>query len=738
MHLGHGITLRLVRLCALALTALSLSGLSQTLNLPPRPSGALTGSQFIKLITPMSVTERENHIYAQVMSGNVPNFLRSLVPVTMSGTINGTGHTLIYYAAPEYLAIGSDVDYFLEPVSPLLAQRLCDALGCTLPTRKMVNQIWTNAPVKLTPVPFSPATYDILSVAVFSMENDAVRSQRDAKTNSFPLGALTGGCKKDIIISSKIYTNFANGPTITKVVVIYGWHYPDGSFIQSLYNGHEETYADYSHGARLVQNAVLLDGVPNTITNILTDPNLAGLLSDEGASEATSAGVITRPRYTVAAVAPVITGHPRSQTLYPGGTATFRLLAAGDPTLAYRWLSNGVTIANATNSTFVLTNVQALNAAAYSVVVTNGSGSAASRVANLKIGTNPLPLLFSDNFEVNTSTNWSLFWGASNGIPDYTVDWAWDHGGKPASFNGAHQPIPPAPNSAEGSTRGVRLTVNNNDATGSTAGVNIYPLGQKYSGNFALKFDLWINYPGNAGGAGTGIVGSTEHAIFGINHTGTEVNWAAPSASSSDGIWFAADGEGGTTRDYRSYVGNPAGLATELTGVSSGLIATDAVSTVYQTLFPASRFETAGSPGKNWVEVELRQTNDLVSWILDGTVVAQRVNSSQYTSGNIMLGFMDLFASIATPAADGFVLYDNVRVEDLSGQPKIMSATRSPNQQVRMSFSAIPGSSYEVQGSSNLVDWSMLSTVISTNGPVTFTDTTVAEAPLRFYRIRGL
>jgi hypothetical protein len=103
-----------------------------------------TGTQFTNIITPMSpppATERENWIYAQVMSGNIPQFQRTLVPITVSATINGTSHTATYYAAPDCLAIGTDADYFLEPTTPLLAQRLCNALGYTLPTRKMVNQI---------------------------------------------------------------------------------------------------------------------------------------------------------------------------------------------------------------------------------------------------------------------------------------------------------------------------------------------------------------------------------------------------------------------------------------------------------------------------------------------------------------------------------------------------------------------------------------------------------------------
>jgi hypothetical protein len=34
-------------------------------------------------------------------------------PVSVSAVINGTSHTAAYYAAPDYLAIGTDADYFL-------------------------------------------------------------------------------------------------------------------------------------------------------------------------------------------------------------------------------------------------------------------------------------------------------------------------------------------------------------------------------------------------------------------------------------------------------------------------------------------------------------------------------------------------------------------------------------------------------------------------------------------------
>src|SRR5207245_1206405 len=48
---------------------------AQTLDLPSRPTNAVSGTEFIKRVTPLDLSEREKEIFAQVTSGNIPNFL---------------------------------------------------------------------------------------------------------------------------------------------------------------------------------------------------------------------------------------------------------------------------------------------------------------------------------------------------------------------------------------------------------------------------------------------------------------------------------------------------------------------------------------------------------------------------------------------------------------------------------------------------------------------------------------
>lgn len=239
---------------------------AQSLELPPRPATAPKGTQFAQSITGLSLPEREQKVLKAVKSGNVPSFLRKLAPVTVkSGTINAT-----YFVTSDYLAIGSDDDYFLMPLSPSTAQAIADLLGCSLPTTQMVDDIYANATVKLTPAPIPPSPA-MTAVPVFLQHNAMVLAQRKQK----PPGGLIAGHKKDVVIATKVFASPGK-------VAIYGWHKSDGKPIQPLYTGHTAAWVDYSHGIRLVQRRMTVNGQARTIDEVLADPRLAPLLTREG------------------------------------------------------------------------------------------------------------------------------------------------------------------------------------------------------------------------------------------------------------------------------------------------------------------------------------------------------------------------------------------------------------------------------------------------------------------------
>ena len=72
-----------------------------------------------------------------------------------------------------------------------------------------------------------------------------------------------------------------------------------------------------------------------------------------------------------------------------GGAARFIVTASGSGPLRYTWRLNGTPLAGATNSILALTGVSTNQAGEYSVVVTNGFGSATSASATLTVVVRP-------------------------------------------------------------------------------------------------------------------------------------------------------------------------------------------------------------------------------------------------------------------------------------------------------------------------------------------------------------
>ena len=253
---------------------------AQTLNLKLRNNNALTGSEFAKSIGDSTLTlqQRENLVFDEIKSGNVPDFLRKLTEIKDTTEISNQTFIISYYVLPDYFAIGSNSDFFYVPMTPILAQKVAYLTKCNLPTRKIVDQINENATLRLEPLPIPPSA-SMTTFSVFKQHDDLIKEQLKSLETRHLSSELTAGNKKDIIISNKIYGEPTNR------VVIYGWHQIDGKPIQPVYNKHTNTWADYSHGIRLVQNKVWVNGKKTTIAKVLADKKLCVLLSDEGRIE---------------------------------------------------------------------------------------------------------------------------------------------------------------------------------------------------------------------------------------------------------------------------------------------------------------------------------------------------------------------------------------------------------------------------------------------------------------------
>lgn len=241
---------------------------STTLNLPPRPDGALTGKQFLERTRGLDRKQREAAILQQIQSGNVPDFARQMREIQ----VQNNGHSGTLRVMPDYLAIGSNDDFVRIPMDPKTAQKIADQTGTSLPTTKIVDDVYKQADTKLTPQPL-PAGAQMMSNDYYQRHNDLVETQMTQRGAQH--GQLTAGHQKDLVISNRLTQH-------PDRVAIYGWHQPNGKPIQGLSTVHESTYADYSHGVRLVGGTMIVDGQERPVAEVLRDPALAGLLSNEG------------------------------------------------------------------------------------------------------------------------------------------------------------------------------------------------------------------------------------------------------------------------------------------------------------------------------------------------------------------------------------------------------------------------------------------------------------------------
>ncbi|MEO6521068.1 MAG: hypothetical protein ABIN91_05290 [Mucilaginibacter sp.] len=255
------------------------------LKIRDRKANALNGTQFSASISDTSINlkHRENIIYKAIRKGNVPAFYRQLVLIKDTLKITGVTNTINYYVLPDYLAVGTDSNYFYCPMTPALAQRVANKLKCSLLTRKMVNDVYRDAAIKLSPLPIPP-TSAMTTVAVFEKHNQMLIHQKDSLGTNYIPGMLTAGNKKDVIISNRIYND-----TSAYHIVIYGWHKKNGKAIQPLYARHIGSWADYSHGIRLSQRKICVNGKKTSIKKVLRSEYFNVLLSDEG--------VIKKPFY---------------------------------------------------------------------------------------------------------------------------------------------------------------------------------------------------------------------------------------------------------------------------------------------------------------------------------------------------------------------------------------------------------------------------------------------------------
>lgn len=239
--------------------------------IPDRSNRAAAGSEVVRSVMNLSGSERDRVLSRELLAGNMPEFLRDLVPVTMAGSVNGHSLEITICVTPDYLAVGDSDDFVRVPLGMAAAARIADELGFFLPTAQMVDRIYEQAEVQLSPEPMEPGAA-MTTTSYFQRHDDAV-SRQAGSLGLHPV-ALIAGIKKDLVISERLRKQPGR-------VAIYGWHRTNGNPIQPLSLVHGAEYADYSHGIRLISRIAFINGRPVALDKVMQDEDIAGIVTGE-------------------------------------------------------------------------------------------------------------------------------------------------------------------------------------------------------------------------------------------------------------------------------------------------------------------------------------------------------------------------------------------------------------------------------------------------------------------------
>lgn len=228
--------------------------------IPERAEDAMGGRAFMESISHLPPgRQRDRAILDEILSGNIPDASRNLQEMV----INRNGREIRLNAMSDYLAIGSNEDNIRVPMTPAVAQAIADRTGTSLPTDRLVDDIHGQSR-QLNMAPMSNNREGISTYIAHDQRIDDQLGSGQAP------GEFVSGHKKDLVI-----------PHRDGRVAIYGGRWADGSRIQSYSNVHHDGYEDYSHGARLVSQQIMVDGQPMRLEDALADPSLRSLFTNQ-------------------------------------------------------------------------------------------------------------------------------------------------------------------------------------------------------------------------------------------------------------------------------------------------------------------------------------------------------------------------------------------------------------------------------------------------------------------------
>ena len=293
-------------------------------------------------------------------------------------------------------------------------------------------------------------------------------------------------------------------------------------------------------------------------------------------------------------------------------------------------------------------------------------------------------LLYSEDFDIDSTANWKF----NCSIPGDTSPNNNTGGEANVFFDYSTVGIPPAPHSL-GTTIGMKIEANV-PGTDVFSGVSLSPIGQHFTGDYTLTFDVWQNMNGPMPGGGTGSTQVT-HGGFGSNE-----NTPQFPGGTINGMLFGATGDGGSANDYRAYPAGP--LLTDASGAyaAGNTIGVTNNSNSYYSNFgnnPAPAAQLAlypqqtgnvavGAQALTWHTWVIDKAGNTATWKIDNKLIATVDLTGKTLGGDdIFFGQFDVNAFSSTdPNARNllFGLIDNVTVTPEPGSIALLGIAAFP------------------------------------------------------------
>lgn len=230
--------------------------------------------------------------------------------------IEANGHTGVLFVMADALKIGEPGDSVRVNVSTASAQAICDALGLQMPTAKMADIVRRNVEVWVPPQNYTVTKrgVEVAKDEFVPMSSVAAMFGHDANVTKGVNGRFGIVCNpgKLWLIGSTLGPVHPQGGWLC---LNYGWYLDTAPSLsatggyrmwQPVSSHHNDSHVDYSQVFWAVHPMMIVDGQVMPVADVLRNPELAPLISHEGALPFARHPRIPPSTMTIDSIAPPI------------------------------------------------------------------------------------------------------------------------------------------------------------------------------------------------------------------------------------------------------------------------------------------------------------------------------------------------------------------------------------------------------------------------------------------------